>query len=127
MPKLNAFLAAFSAATWAAKGVAFLEPLKPTTPVEDQHRTFPCESVMVTMVLLKVAWTWAIPLALWTFGLLRDGACAITYLSLCLGRCRGSSRFLGRPGRHESATGTLSGPGVGVGPLAADGEPPPVP
>ena len=40
-PMLMALLAASSAAICAAKGVAFLEPLNLTTPVEDQHRVFP--------------------------------------------------------------------------------------
>jgi hypothetical protein len=32
-------------AVWAAKGVLFLEPLKPQTPEEDQAITFPFKSV----------------------------------------------------------------------------------
>jgi hypothetical protein len=40
------------------------EPLKPITPEDDQEMVFPCTSVMVTMVLLKEAFTWATPLVM---------------------------------------------------------------
>jgi len=36
---------------------------KPAVPAEPQAIAFPCESVIVTMVLLKVAWTCACPMA----------------------------------------------------------------
>jgi len=39
----------------AAKGVDFLEPLKPTLPVEFQQMVLPDSSVIVIRVLLKVA------------------------------------------------------------------------
>jgi hypothetical protein len=45
----------------AAKGVDFLEPLKPALPDDDQDTALPRMSVMVTVVLLNVALTWAIP------------------------------------------------------------------
>src|SRR5256885_7056752 len=64
MPCSIALWAASSAASWAAKGVDLREPLNPLTPAEDQATTFPETSVMVTMVLLKEAVMWAIPL--WT-------------------------------------------------------------
>src|SRR3989304_3001661 len=64
MPWALAFWAAFSAAVCAAKGVLFRDPLKPTVPALDQLTTFPLRSVMLIMVLLKVAWTWAIPCAM---------------------------------------------------------------
>src|SRR5574341_1000806 len=60
-PYSSASLAQASAATPAAKGVDFLEPLKPTLPADLQLITFPRLSVMVTVVLLKVALTWAMP------------------------------------------------------------------
>jgi len=50
-----AFLAATSAATWAAKGVDFFEPANPLPPLEAQHIEFPDLSEIVTIVLLKVA------------------------------------------------------------------------
>ena len=51
-----AFLAAVSAVTWAAKGVPFLVPLNPQLPAVDQTITWPCSSVMETIVLLKDDW-----------------------------------------------------------------------
>src|SRR5438552_2549982 len=55
--------AAASAASCAANGVDFREPLNPTLPALAQDRVFPSRSVMVTIVLLKVdlmcAWPWA--------------------------------------------------------------------
>jgi len=60
-----AFFAQSSAATCAAKGVDFREPLNPCAPAVDQANAFPATSVMVIIVLLNVEWTWAIPD--WTF------------------------------------------------------------
>ena len=56
-PCSKAFPAASSAATCAAYGVDFLEPLNPFDPADDQEITLPCLSVIVTIVLLKVAFT----------------------------------------------------------------------
>src|SRR6266498_2912765 len=60
-PRSMALRAAFSAAVCAAKGVLLREPLNPTLPALAHETTFPILSVRVTMVLLNVAWTWAIP------------------------------------------------------------------
>src|SRR3989344_2813109 len=60
-PCSAAFRPASSAAIWAAYGVDLREPLKPMCPADDQEIAFPCASVMVTMVLLKLAFTWATP------------------------------------------------------------------
>src|SRR6185295_1932855 len=60
-PESLAAAAAAAAACWAAKGVPFRDPLKPRVPALDQVTTLPSRSVMVTWVLLKEAWTWAIP------------------------------------------------------------------
>src|SRR6266545_1461328 len=60
-PSSMALRAAFSAAVWAANGVLFRDPLKPALPALAQATTLPILSVSVTIVLLKVAWTWAIP------------------------------------------------------------------
>ena len=49
--------------TVAAKGVDFLEPLKPAFPALAHVTTSPAASVIVTIVLLKVAWIWATPSA----------------------------------------------------------------
>src|SRR5574341_209717 len=68
-PCSMALAAASPAATWAAKGVDLRDPLKPRAPADDQAMTFPEPSVMVIMVLLKVAATWTTPVA--TFFLAR--------------------------------------------------------
>src|SRR5438034_11474539 len=60
-PNLLARSAQVSAARWAANGVLLRLPLKPTVPAEAKQRVSPLVSVMVTMVLLKVALMWAIP------------------------------------------------------------------
>src|SRR5262245_58955279 len=60
-PYSIALRAAISAAVWAAKGVDFRDPLKPALPALDHDTTLPIRSVRVTMVLLNVACTWAIP------------------------------------------------------------------
>ena len=57
IPHSNAFTAAASAATWAAYGVDFLEPLKPFWPAEDHDITLPLVSAIETIVLLNVDWT----------------------------------------------------------------------
>src|SRR5262245_24941829 len=56
-----AFRAAASAAIWAANGVLLREPLKPTLPALAHATTPPILSVSVTIVLLNVACTWAMP------------------------------------------------------------------
>ena len=61
MPDSIATEQAFSAATWATKGVLFLDPRKPEPPEVAQLNVFPCLSVIVTIVLLKDACTWANP------------------------------------------------------------------
>src|SRR5271170_6149668 len=60
-PNSLARRAASVAAIWAAKGVDFLEPWKPTNPGDAQLIVLPCLSAMVTMVLLNVAWIIATP------------------------------------------------------------------
>src|SRR5882762_8400138 len=60
-PESLATVAAVEAACWAAKGVPLRDPLKPRVPALDQVTTLPSRSVMVTWVLLKEAWTWAMP------------------------------------------------------------------
>src|ERR1700738_772564 len=60
-PNLVARSAAVSAARWAAKGVLLRLPLKPTVPAEAKQRVSPLVSVIVTIVLLKVAMMWGIP------------------------------------------------------------------
>src|SRR5213075_1394857 len=60
-PAVSASRAACSAATVAANGVLFFDPLKPALPEEPQEIVLPCMSVMVTVVLLKVAAMCAMP------------------------------------------------------------------
>src|SRR6187402_2252079 len=60
-PYSSAARPAFSAATCAANGVDLREPRKPAPPAVAQDSALPWRSVMVTMVLLKEAWTWATP------------------------------------------------------------------
>lgn len=55
IPASMASRAALEAACWAAKGVDFLEPLKPERPALDQETVLPWESVILIRVLLKVA------------------------------------------------------------------------
>src|SRR5215207_2223826 len=59
-----ALRAASSAATCAAYGVDLREPLKPMVPADDQAIELPCTSVIVIMVLLKLAFTCATPEAM---------------------------------------------------------------
>src|SRR5437016_7976721 len=60
-PNLAAFSAACCAAHWPANGVLLRLPLKPQVPPLAQHRVSPLVSVIVTVVLLNVACTWATP------------------------------------------------------------------
>src|ERR1700742_3019344 len=52
---------AFSAATCAANGVLLREPRNPQPPEVAQDSVLPWRSVIVMIVLLKEACTWAIP------------------------------------------------------------------
>src|SRR3954468_6507423 len=61
IPTSIALRAAESAARPAAYGVLLREPLKPAPPELDQQTVFPCGSVMVTRVLLKLDWIYARP------------------------------------------------------------------
>src|SRR5512145_3311208 len=60
-PQSIAFFATSSAATVAANGVLLRDPLKPFAPALAHARVFPSGSVIVMIVLLKVAWMWATP------------------------------------------------------------------
>ena len=53
-PCSKAFAPASSAATCAAYGVDFREPLKPFAPADDHETTFPLSSAIEIIVLLKV-------------------------------------------------------------------------
>src|SRR5213595_2085322 len=60
-PRFSASRAHCSAATVAANGVLFLEPLNPALPDEPHETALPCVSVIVIVVLLKVALICAMP------------------------------------------------------------------
>src|SRR5512133_994134 len=60
-PRFIASRPQFSAATVAANGVDFLDPLKPALPAVPHASTLPRRSVMVMSTLLKVALMCAIP------------------------------------------------------------------
>src|ERR1041384_331296 len=66
-PRFTASRAACSAATVAANGVDFFDPLNPALPDEPQVIALPCMSVIVMSVLLNVAVMWATPSASTTF------------------------------------------------------------
>ena len=51
IPKFLAASPALEAATWAAKGVLFLEPLNPDPPALAQVNVFPCLSVILIMAV----------------------------------------------------------------------------
>src|SRR5580693_9729124 len=61
MPCSIALRAASSAASCAANGVLLRDPLKPREPALDHATVLPLTSVIVTTVLLKVDWIWAMP------------------------------------------------------------------
>src|SRR5690606_26033333 len=61
MPYSSATRPADSAATCGANGVDWREPLKAAPPDVAQDSALPCRSVMVMIVLLKDAWTCAMP------------------------------------------------------------------
>ena len=66
-PCSRALLAADSAVVCAAKGVDFFAPLKPRPPADAHEIVLPMRSVMVTIVLLKVACMKAFPSAIFFF------------------------------------------------------------
>src|SRR5215470_258442 len=113
---------ACSAATCAANGVDFREPLKPAAPEVAHAKALPWRSVIVTMVLLNEAWIWAMPSATFFLTFLRTRAAAVAAtggLAMCLGvPC---SAGLGRRGHdlHGRPARTLAGARVGPRALAA--------
>src|SRR5919202_6872805 len=118
-PRFIASRPQFSAATVAAKGVDFLEPLNPALPADPQASVFPRRSVIVISRLLNVAAMWAMPSDSTTFlerlalGALAGAGAVILLLRHFLLAGDGPAR-------------AFLGPGVSVGPLPADRETPPV-
>src|SRR5690242_3457207 len=60
-PRFIASRPQFSAATVAANGVDFFDPLNPAFPAEPHASVLPLRSVMVIRRLLNVAEMWAMP------------------------------------------------------------------
>src|ERR1700761_3476462 len=112
MPCSTAFLPASSAAICAAYGVDLREPLKPIMPDDDHEIALPDVSVMVMIVLLKVAATCATPTTTFFFSFLR--ARPALFLSAMLLR-----HFLLAGDRFRRAFARAR---VGVRPLAVDRE-----
>src|SRR4029078_12522954 len=77
MPCSIARLAAPSADSAAAYGVLLREPLEPATPAEPQLMTAPLRSVIVMIVLLKVAWICTCP---WGTFLRSPRRCLVAFL-----------------------------------------------
>ena len=67
IPNSLALLPTSSAAIWAAKGVDFLDPLKPLSPAEDQASALPLSSLIVIIVLLNDETIWGLPLETFVF------------------------------------------------------------
>src|SRR5215475_11309892 len=59
-----------------ARSADLREPLNPSEPAEDHDTALPCASVMVTIVLLNVAFTWATPVTTFFFSFLRGRGAA---------------------------------------------------
>src|SRR6266550_805894 len=107
-PSVTASRPACSPATVAAKGVDFFDPLKPALPDEPQEIVFPLLSVMVMVVLLNVARTWAIPSAsIMRFAFFPMAIELLRYLLLA----------------GDSAAWALLGTGVGVRTLTTNRQP----
>src|SRR5918998_6969820 len=118
-PRFMASRPQFSAATVAANGVDFLEPLKPALPADPHASALPRMSVMVMSRLLNVAEMWAIPSESTTFlDRLGPGALAGAGAVILL---LGHFLLAG-----DGAPGTLLGPRIGVGSLAPDRQAPAV-
>src|SRR5262249_60893672 len=125
-PNLVARSAAVSAARWAANGVLLRLPLKPTVPAEAKQSVSPLVSVIVTIVLLKVALMWATP-RLTLRRALRFLLLAMVPLtpnpSPTKGRGESGSlatHFLDALLPGDGLARALAGAGVGAGALAAD-------
>jgi hypothetical protein len=99
--------------------VLFLEPLNPLLPALHQAKVFPPGSVMVMIVLLKVAWICATPTGTFFLTFLAD-----PFFGLAIFPSSGQVLSL-FPATDRWAV-ALSGPGIGLGTLASDRQTPPV-
>src|SRR5690606_7154027 len=66
------------------KGVDLREPLNPAAPDVAQASALPWRSVIVTMVLLKEAWMWAMPSATFFLTFLRTRVGAAGAFAMCV-------------------------------------------
>src|SRR5262252_8007774 len=129
MPCSWALRATSSPATWAAYGVDLREPLKPIVPADDQAIALPWASVIVIIVLLNDAFTWATPDAMFLRSRRRTRTASLPILNPFATRYSGSHLIpcnllllaCDRLGR------TLAGSSVGVGALAANRKAAPMP
>src|ERR671919_436829 len=109
-PRFIASRPQFSAATVAANGVDFLEPLNPALPADPHASALPRMSVIVISRLLNVAEMWAMPSVSTTF-LERLGPGALAGAGAVILLLR---HFLLA---GDGAPGTLLGPRIGVSAL----------
>src|SRR5215471_11360403 len=89
MPCSWALRATSSPATWAAYGVDFRDPLKPMVPADDQAIVLPWASVIVIIVLLNDAFTWATPEAMFLRSRRRTRTASLPILNPFATRCSG--------------------------------------
>src|SRR5882724_12492289 len=135
-PRFIASRPQFSAATVAAKGVDFFDPLNPALPAEPQASVLPFRSVMVISRLLNVAAIWAIPSDSTTFlprlAAARAGAAAAGEAAAGAGvsGCSGVGVVILLLGHlllaGDGTARPLLGAGVGMRALAADRQAAPV-
>src|SRR5258706_12358914 len=119
-PSEIASFAADSAEICAANGVLLREPLNPTFPALAQATVWPSMSVIVTIVLLNVDWTWAIPLmptfrSRFFFGLGAAAGVGVAAVSATRNSPYAPGAFAGA--RFGAAATLLIAPAVFFGPL----------
>src|SRR6185437_1419520 len=99
-------------------GVDLREPLKPIMPADDHDTALPCWSVMVMIVLLKVAATCATPTTTFFFSFLRARPAPAFFSA--------AGAAIGLLGHFllagDGLRGALARACIGVGALAADGK-----
>src|SRR5580765_3812498 len=114
-PHSTATLPAFSAATCAANGVDLREPLNPAPPDVAHDSALPCRSVIVMIVWLNDACTWAMPSVTFFLTFLRARVAAV----LALVAMSAQSLFLLLLGAGDRLARSLAGAGVRASALAA--------
>src|SRR5215468_3212180 len=94
MPCSWALRATSSPATWAAYGVDLRDPLNPMVPADDQAIALPWASVIVIIVLLNDAFTWATPEAMFLRSRRRTRTASLPILNPFATRRSGSLQLL---------------------------------